>query len=434
MQAKRLSTLIDRERWSEVEERIFSNPNEAYSWKDGILPIHRACCYKAVPLQVIEALVDAYPMSLQQKSKASGRIPLHFAVCRESSTDSNIFKVILNHYKRGASVKDVRGRLPLSSHLSTSPSLSLEMVKMLVETYPQALFTRSDDQWYPLHHSATRGDWEITQYLIKLNPAALLEENEDDMTPRDIADYFDNYELRNHLLKEEDKRFGGVIRKINEFCGASRHDNNSNVSIEAEKKIDINNDEPQLHDSKKSKLVEINNNYPSNENVNTDGIVHGPSDCYQPISEYDNVIPKVPNSILNDECMVDDSSKTKNTLQNEPLPLLNLKTKIEELESFWNMPSLRTKNIMKRVSAMEQKFFNEIKKGGLKNRILALLYVNGKDGPTWEEWLSEIECFFLEEVRHESTMERVEFLEKLLDGEVKNGNLHERLLCLNNLS
>merc|ERR1712150_188285 len=62
-----------------------------------------------------------------------------------------------------------------------------EMTRMLVDAHPDAVRIRDNGKWNPLHYAAYRGNWEISQYLIEMNPDALMEENMDNKTPRAIT-------------------------------------------------------------------------------------------------------------------------------------------------------------------------------------------------------------------------------------------------------
>jgi len=201
----KLLTLIAKKRWAEVQERITSSPNETRSWENGYLPIHRACWHaNAVPIEVIKALIESHPESLKQKTHLSGELPLHIAVRLLFSANSDVVKVLLQHFKEGASVRDYCGRTPLTSHLFSCPSPLLGVTKMLVEAQPETLRMSDRHKWYPLHFAAYRGDWEISEYLIGMYPDALLQEDDEKRTPRGLTVRYRKHQLRDRLHEEEE--------------------------------------------------------------------------------------------------------------------------------------------------------------------------------------------------------------------------------------
>lgn len=208
-----LTTLISKKKWVEVLERIVSHPDEVRVCKDGILPIHRACGCDDVPFRVIEALIETYPQSLEQKCNTfDGGLPIHDAVSHDYSTiNTDVIKLLLQHYKGSASVKDEDGCTPLQSHLYCSPSPSLEVVKMLVEAHPDAVRTHDQYKWYPLHCAAACDNWQIAIYLIDLYPEALVKHTFTDQIPRIVADEYRKFKMCDKLREEEETRFGRTI-------------------------------------------------------------------------------------------------------------------------------------------------------------------------------------------------------------------------------
>lgn len=209
MGTNELTTHIHRKKWTEVIDRIASYPNEVHSWgNQGDLPLHRACYHEDIPVKVMEALINVYPESVKQKNKITGIIPLHCAVRHYSSTNSDVVKLLLQKHKRGALVKDENGRTPLIYHLLVCQSPSLDVIKILVEAHSDVVRVSDNRKWYPLHYAAYRGDLAISKYLIHWYPDALLEENNDNRTPRDITVCSCRPKLHDKLREEEERHFG----------------------------------------------------------------------------------------------------------------------------------------------------------------------------------------------------------------------------------
>lgn len=583
----KLSTIIARRGWTKALHRIASSPNEARSWDhDGELPIHRACRHQNVPVNVIKALIDAYPQSVEKQTKMTGLIPLQFAVCCVSSTINGVVRLLLLHYTVGATVRDACGETSLISHLYYSSQPSLEVVQMLVEAHPDAVRTSDKYKWYPLHFAARRGDLEIPQYLIELYPEALLAKTEFDMTPQDVADEFCKCQLRDRLREEKEKRFGSNQSTSTEETGQSNalrwirgevdksikgevfeddlvgtfpvktheeedtrvesNKSTSTLSTEDTGQTDRNNDvvnDSILH--KRSDDTSINivlnddgspgtlpvktltfeppsdgnedihtvtpcadvngklasirskcqlherlceeeeNRTGSNKSTSTPLTVEtGKIDHNNNVVDYsswhrgkDNTSTEI---VVSDDNFSGSFSVKKDQLElssggnNEshtvtPYPIDNanitgicndnvvakgstdldirhclslrrntfmhcFREKLEKVEAFWDVQPLSAQNAMRRITTLERKVFNEVKKGGLKDRLSALVYVDGTDNGTWEEWISGIEMFLLKKQHQGTIIERVEVLEKIVEGEVKIGNLHNRLVTLNNVN
>jgi len=115
-------------------------------------PIHCACSNKNCPTSVIEYLMDKFPSTLQ-----------HLCAIRGGVYETHDW--------------DVKG-LPLHYYLAWNSNIDIDIVKMMIETYPQSLMT-SDEDWpcYPIHLVLSDQHWNINQellmYLLELEPASI---------------------------------------------------------------------------------------------------------------------------------------------------------------------------------------------------------------------------------------------------------------------
>lgn len=228
-----LPNSIHLKKWEEVLSKIFSSPDELHLWdKGGFLPIHNACFEENVPLNVIEALIKAYPNSLNQKSQMNGLLPLHCAVHHYTSTNSEIVKFLLKKYKEGAAEKEENGRTPLIYHLLVSQSPSLQMTRMLVDAQPDAVRIRDDRKWSPLHYAAYRGNWEISQYLIEINPDSLMEKNIDNKTPREITICNGRHQMAEKFREAEEDIKSGMMKitEHREQCDSTIENDNIKIN------------------------------------------------------------------------------------------------------------------------------------------------------------------------------------------------------------
>lgn len=228
----KLAILINNEEWPEVINRITTYPEEVRSWANhsvrlflpittsccdgfGYLPIHRVCEREKVPAKVIETLIEAHPQCVRHKTNSLGLLPLHVAVRYVSLENTDVVKVLLRHYMEGAAVKDDNGQMALSYHVLYCPNPLLEIIKMLVEAHPEFVKMSHTYNWYPLHHAATRGNWEISKYLLDMYPDALRKRDRSGQTPSDIAAVRGYQKLKDQLCQEEEQYFGNLDIKDN---------------------------------------------------------------------------------------------------------------------------------------------------------------------------------------------------------------------------
>jgi len=123
----KLIKMVEKKKWEEVIQRCADNPREVSSWMcrsqevdgvDGkkkkevrwrILPLHSAIAQHA-PLEVIKALVAAYPDSVK-KGDDKRMLPLHMAFRSGASLETAAFLYDAN--TDATSIKDSKGHTPL---------------------------------------------------------------------------------------------------------------------------------------------------------------------------------------------------------------------------------------------------------------------------------------------------------------------------------
>jgi len=189
---KDLLTLIFDESWDKVLKRINSHPDETKSWDEhGDLPIHSALKRSYVPINIVQTLVNVYPNSLKEKSTFCGQsiLPLHVAVSHLYKCQPDVIQYLLDNYIESASITNECGQTPLIIHLHCNPLPDMLVVKILIYAYANAVQLCDDRLWYPLHHAvqSSNGNREVLEYIIELYPEALFKKNDENMTPRDIA-------------------------------------------------------------------------------------------------------------------------------------------------------------------------------------------------------------------------------------------------------
>lgn len=182
----KLISLLYNQEWEKVVARLSKYPREAripfQLHNTSVYPLHAACTLPEIPLLVIQALVEADPEGptrfstkqalgqvMSSSSMFSGDtsnmsnsasscenyvdggaewLPLHVAVYYGVSVD--VVQFLLETYGEAVSLKNGRGMLPL--HLAVTCPLTvnveekLQVVQLLLQTFPESLFIPSSGQ------------------------------------------------------------------------------------------------------------------------------------------------------------------------------------------------------------------------------------------------------------------------------------------------
>lgn len=117
-----LYTFIENKHWESAIERSRTTPNEVRTWisrrepddpnkiRWKLLPLHATCVFRA-PLNLIEALIAAYPAAPSMMDD-QGMLPIHLA-CRNGAS-RGVVMTLLNAHPNSINVKDKKGRTPLN--------------------------------------------------------------------------------------------------------------------------------------------------------------------------------------------------------------------------------------------------------------------------------------------------------------------------------
>jgi hypothetical protein len=100
---------------------------------DSLYPLHWACSGGA-PLDVVEALLEAYPRAAR-KVDSQGSTVLHFAC--HYGTSAAVVDILIKAYPRGTQKQDKFGRTPLWH--AVSKSAGFDVIKSLVEADPSSI-------------------------------------------------------------------------------------------------------------------------------------------------------------------------------------------------------------------------------------------------------------------------------------------------------
>lgn len=144
-----LSTLIKNQNWNAVRERVASYPHEAgeelqamtrggFLSTGGFTPLHYAC-ERRPPVEVVQALIAAWPEAVTARLRPGGALPLHVA-CTWHASDS-VVRVLTHAEPAACRIPDELGNIPL--HCAVFAGADMHVLDILLRIYPKAALTRN---------------------------------------------------------------------------------------------------------------------------------------------------------------------------------------------------------------------------------------------------------------------------------------------------
>merc|ERR1712157_493070 len=94
------------------------------------LPIHEACRHRP-PLNLIQDLTRAYPVSLSLKDSSNGSLPSHFA-CRCGASEE-VIRYLIEKYPESAYVEDKYGCPPSAMARRSSSKNKIAIISVFEE-------------------------------------------------------------------------------------------------------------------------------------------------------------------------------------------------------------------------------------------------------------------------------------------------------------
>mmetsp|Transcript_21229 Transcript_21229/g.30030 ORF Transcript_21229/g.30030 Transcript_21229/m.30030 type:complete len:237 (-) Transcript_21229:86-796(-) len=179
--SKELSSAITSEKWQYAIDFCRSSPKAARTWssREGffegaktadVLPIHEACANGA-PIEVVQALIDAFEEGIHRPESAYNRLPLHIA-CRKNA-NIEVIRVLMEKFPKAALEPDNLGRLPL--HYALSNGIQDEGIDILMQE-PNAARGTDRRGWIPLHVACQTGSsTRIVKVLLEAYPEGIVE-------------------------------------------------------------------------------------------------------------------------------------------------------------------------------------------------------------------------------------------------------------------
>eukprot|EP00538_Stauroneis_constricta_P004391 CAMPEP_0119569778 /NCGR_PEP_ID=MMETSP1352-20130426/42614_1 /TAXON_ID=265584 /ORGANISM="Stauroneis constricta, Strain CCMP1120" /LENGTH=825 /DNA_ID=CAMNT_0007619389 /DNA_START=70 /DNA_END=2547 /DNA_ORIENTATION=- len=136
--------------WDKVMELCRNRPQDAkYAGPDGWTALHHACNRRCPRLDVMEALIDAYPDALLEEEK-HGRTPLHFATRFKCPVD--VVRLLIHLFpdkgRLAVSKQDLEGRTPL--YFAVRYDAPPGVVEILLEVDASAVLAEDQNASSPL--------------------------------------------------------------------------------------------------------------------------------------------------------------------------------------------------------------------------------------------------------------------------------------------
>lgn len=153
----KLSTLIQNQKWDSVLARLEINPHEAeeelqemtrggFFATVGMAPLHYACERKP-PVEVVQALLELYPMAIMTRTMPGGALPLHVACTWYASADV-VDALLSADPGSAAKVTDELGNIAL--HSACFSGAGLDVIESLVAADPKTCLVRNHQGSRPI--------------------------------------------------------------------------------------------------------------------------------------------------------------------------------------------------------------------------------------------------------------------------------------------
>jgi len=223
-----INLYLFEEDWQSVIAEVECHPIGCETWSsqagffDGdhearVLPIHVACSLRA-PLEVVRALVEAYPECLSAKESSFKRLPIH-AACMSSAPPEAI-EYLARECVAGTSEPDMLGRLPI--HYACSNGAPEAVVRALLRVNPASMLYADCNGWLPLHVAVRSGaSTEVVREMIRACPAAVAIKTKKKSTALGLAEKVQtkNREEVIEMLKcamvlRDDAKQSSCVRKV----------------------------------------------------------------------------------------------------------------------------------------------------------------------------------------------------------------------------
>ena len=139
----------------------------------GRVPLHYACGNPNVTLGIIQLLITEAPNSVWCRNYLDS-MPLHILCENRQLGDEaamEILRLLIEKYPEAVRHTDNDGNLPI--HLAAGGAKSPEFCRLLIEAYPGSERTTTTTGALPLHWACAKGSLATVEYLYRLFPEAI---------------------------------------------------------------------------------------------------------------------------------------------------------------------------------------------------------------------------------------------------------------------
>jgi ankyrin repeat protein len=138
--------------------------------QDGELPLHVACA-TSTPVEIVRFLIEQAPESILVPRTTDGAYPLHVALERGASSDSDVIKMLLEHHDPVTiTLRNNAGETPL--HLACRCGVPFEIAESLVDHYKASVQAVTPQGDLPLFLACATvlPSLDVIYLLLKLYP------------------------------------------------------------------------------------------------------------------------------------------------------------------------------------------------------------------------------------------------------------------------
>lgn len=154
-----IEVFIQEGRWDRVEKRLLRDPDEIqpvhlenlHGHKTQAYTLHYLCRKKDVPASLVQAFVDLEKEAISAPDSILQELPIHIACQHDAPVD--VLKILVNAYPEGLLKKDRDGNLPL--HYACSFE-SPDAARYLIDQCPESVSLRNKKNQTPLHRACSR--------------------------------------------------------------------------------------------------------------------------------------------------------------------------------------------------------------------------------------------------------------------------------------
>jgi len=118
--------------------------------RDGLTPLHLLCMNSNPPLDVVQTLIAHAPETLQMQEGENKCLPLHI-LCSNCDCDDflEIVKAMVEAYPDGVTIQNEERRLPIHQVCDCGNNISnlgrkLQILDFLIEEYPESILVKDE--------------------------------------------------------------------------------------------------------------------------------------------------------------------------------------------------------------------------------------------------------------------------------------------------